>query len=175
MGWEDLLQHGPERLVMPWLGGRRIHGREGKTWRVAGRLPGEHGWYLWSCQGRKAILGEPAEADEDYEQGKACGSGYLLGDRFIPLAARVDPDPKRLVEQTAPVYLVEPGLDRFAPIRAALDEEGRYIYIQEVFGLGPEESAKRAQELLYHLSRLVRMDRIPYLMMFLDISMAVCF
>jgi hypothetical protein len=143
MSWQNLLQHEMDHLVIPWLGGRRIH-KSGRTWRVTGRLPGEFGWYLWECQGRRALLVGETEADQDYEQGRDCESGYLVGDRFIALTARVEPDPARLVEQTVPVYLVEPGLSRFAPIRAALDEEGRRIYIQEVFGLGPEEEVREA-------------------------------
>lgn len=37
----------------------------------------------------------------------------------------------------------------------------------------PTFAIERAQELLFHLSRLVRLDRIPYLMMFLDSPMAL--
>ncbi len=37
----------------------------------------------------------------------------------------------------------------------------------------PTFAIERAQELMYHLSRLVREDRIPYLMVFLDSPMAV--
>jgi metallo-beta-lactamase family protein len=37
----------------------------------------------------------------------------------------------------------------------------------------PTFAIERAQELLYHLSRLVRLDRIPYLMMFLDSPLAL--
>lgn len=37
----------------------------------------------------------------------------------------------------------------------------------------PTFAIERAQELMYHLSRLVREDRIPYLMIFLDSPMAV--
>jgi metallo-beta-lactamase family protein len=37
----------------------------------------------------------------------------------------------------------------------------------------PTFAIERAQELMYHLSRLVRDDRIPYLMIFLDSPMAV--
>ena len=37
----------------------------------------------------------------------------------------------------------------------------------------PTFAIERAQELMYHLSRLVREDRIPHLMMFLDSPMAV--
>jgi len=37
----------------------------------------------------------------------------------------------------------------------------------------PTFAIERAQELLYHLSRLVRLNRIPYLMMFLDSPMAL--
>jgi len=37
----------------------------------------------------------------------------------------------------------------------------------------PTFAIERAQELLYHLSRLVRLDRIPYLMMFLNSPMAL--
>ncbi len=37
----------------------------------------------------------------------------------------------------------------------------------------PTFAIERAQELMYHLSRLVRENRIPYLMMFLDSPMAV--
>jgi hypothetical protein len=71
--------------------------------------------------------------------------GYLVGDRFVSETARVDPDPEKLADQTAPIYLVEEGLDRFAFVEAAfLNEPAGMIYKQELFPLGPEDEVRRA-------------------------------
>lgn len=132
-----------DRLVIPWLGGRRVY-RDGRAWKVDGRVPREFGWYLWTISGRTARkIGESA-ADPDYGDGSVTARGYLVGDRFIPEKARVDPDPDKLVEQTVPVYLVEPGLERFAPVQVIFDAENRPIYKMELFPSGAEEKVREA-------------------------------
>lgn len=145
MAWEDLIgQNLAGYYVFPWLGGSRIH-RKGRTWRVVGRRPREFGWYLFELTGgRTAKLCEPANAPPDYADDRVTARGYLVGDRFIPEKARVDPDPEKLVEQTVPVYLAERGLDRFVPVQVALDEENRAIYTMQLFETGAEAAAREA-------------------------------
>lgn len=143
MGWQDLLEETDDRLVIPWLGGRKVY-RDSRTWRVPGRLPREFGWYLWDVSGRTANLVKPAEVDVSYGEGKHEAAGYVVGDRFIPEKARVDPDPDKIIEQTVPVYLVERGLDRFVPVRVVFNAEGRAIFQQVTLPLGPEEQVRQA-------------------------------
>jgi len=144
MGWESLVRNGELTDVFPWLGGRRIHGKE-RSWRVVGDLPHEFGWYRFElAAGRSAKLLEPCDPDPLYAEGRTTVRGYVIGDRFIPEKARVDPDPTKLVEQTVPIYLVEQGLDRFQHILAAADEENRWIYVQQLYSLQADEKAKWA-------------------------------
>jgi len=142
VGWQDLLLSS-DHLVAPWLGGRRVY-RDVRAWKVEGRLPREFGWYLWEIRGRSVKQREEHEADPDYGEGSITARGYLVGDRFIPEKARVDPEPDKLVEQTVPVYLVEPGLDRFAPVQVIFDAENRPIYKMELFPSGAEEKVREA-------------------------------
>jgi len=144
MSWEDLLSSAEER-VLPWVDGRKIHD-EGRTWSIQGKLPPEHGWYIFdTSSGRKASLIGPAEPDVDFETGRRVVRGYLAGNRLIPDGSRVDPDPDKLVQQTVPVFLVEPGLDRFA--RAVVAESGgRLIYIRQEFPEGPEMEVQEAYQ-----------------------------
>jgi len=140
--WEDLLD-APESRVLPWLGGRRVYDRN-RAWRIAGDLPAEFGWYSFELSGRIATLLEPAEPEAGWEGYINTARGYLVGNRFIPEKARVEPDPDKLIEQTVPVFLVEPGLDRFAPVEICFDPVHRPIYVQQLFDLGPEDAVRRA-------------------------------
>jgi hypothetical protein len=142
MGWADLLQR-PYWLSIPWLGGRKIyHGN--CAYRVSGRLPREFGWYLWELNGRKASWLKKAELNFEYSLDLMKFQGYLVGDRFIRVSARVDPDPEKLVAQTEPVYLAEMGLERFAFVQVALDPLRRAVYMQELFQQGVEDLAREA-------------------------------
>lgn len=145
MSWEDLLEEGSEK-VLPWYGSRRIHDAD-RTWTISGDLPPEHGWYLWNVGGgRKAVLAnnELQYIDPYWADGQPTRCGYLVGDRFIPDNARVDPDPTKLVQQTIPVYCVEPGLDRFARATVVRDRDAHLVYLEQLFPQGPEEEVRRA-------------------------------
>jgi hypothetical protein len=145
MVWENLLQHAASGyFAFPWLGGRKIHGN-GRTWRVVNKLPPEFGWCLFELKGgRTAKYCEQAEPLANWENEHHTTRGYIVGDRFIPERARVDPDPERLAEQTIAVYLVERGLDRFAPCLVAFEEENRAIFVRQLFDSVVEEKAREA-------------------------------
>jgi len=145
MGWQDLLASDDDKKTLPWTGGRQIHDRE-RTWTIEGRLPDEHGWYSFRVSGgRKAELEGPMDPDSDFENGHKLAKGYLVGDRLIQDDARVDPDPVRLVDQTTPVFLVEPGLDRF--VRAVVARtRGGLVYIRQEFPQGSEAAVQMAYQ-----------------------------
>lgn len=145
MGWQDLLAAEDDKMVLPWTGGRQIHDAQ-RTWTIHGRLPDEHGWYLFSISGgRKAELKGPADCDPEYVEGHKLAKGYLVGDRLIPDDARVDPDPTKLIEQTVPVHIVEPGLDRFARAVTARSRGG-LVYMYQEFPQGPEGAVQAAYQ-----------------------------
>lgn len=138
MGWEDLLQPETEVRVLPWTGGQCV-GDLYRVWNILGKLPQEHGWYSFTVTGgRKAILRGPAEMPQGFEVGRKAIRGYLVGNRLIPDDARVETNPAKFIEQTRPVYLVEPGLEQFT--RALVVQHGnlQWIYIRQEFPLGPE-------------------------------------
>jgi hypothetical protein len=140
MSWEDLLDSGSER-VLPWFGFKRIHDAR-RSWVLFGPRPPEHGWYRFSTSGgRQAELAsrELQPADPEWAGGQTRLLGYLVGDRFIPDSARVDPDPGKLVEQTMPVYCVELGLERFARAMVVHDREDNLVYLNQEFPQGPEQ------------------------------------
>jgi hypothetical protein len=146
MGWQDLLEDTSARLVAPWLGERRVH-REGRTWRVIGRPPREYGWYEWETEGRTAKLVGPAEADPDYTSGpwdRRRERGYLVGDRAVLEGAGAGADVEKFLEHTIPVFLVEPGLDRFAFVEIGFAAHFQPLYKQELFPQGPEDEVRRA-------------------------------
>jgi hypothetical protein len=143
MGWQDLLSESSGRVTAPWLGGRRIF-QGSKVWRLQGKLPREFGWYLWELNGRKASWLKKDEPDSEYGEGWETCKGYLIGDRFIheqfPRGAQVN----EFAELTQPVFLVEPGLDRFTYVRIVRDPERRHVYMEELFPQGPEDEVRRA-------------------------------
>jgi len=147
MSWRDLLlpQEREER-ILPWTGGRQVHSMD-QTWTLKGRLPPEHGWYTFSLTGgRNAKLKDRDPAPTEPEFTAKTLRGYVVGDRFIQDGAHVDPDPARLIEQTDPVYCVEPGLDRFTRAKVYRDREGRIIYLSQEWPEGSEAEVLEAYQ-----------------------------
>ena len=140
MGWQDLLDSGGDR-VLPWLGGRKVYSPD-RSWTIKGRLPMEFGWYTFDTgSGRTATLKGrvPQDMDPDYEASQRLLRGYLVGDRFIPDDARVDPDPTKLVEQTETVFCVELGLERFARGVVLRNRNDQLLYIRQEWPEGAED------------------------------------
>src|SRR5688500_11420180 len=122
MGWADLLGQA-QTLVAPWLGGRRIVSGV-RAWTIDGPLPPEHGWYSFTVTGgRKARTGAPATADPELFDKRERVSGYLIGNRLMADDVALELDSARIIERTRVVYLLEPGLDRFGRILAAVHDE----------------------------------------------------
>lgn len=143
MGWKDLLQTDDERLVAPWVGGRSLQTFE-RTWHITGRLPAEHGWHEFKVQARKAKWSTSIEAPVDVLRDQQ--RGYLVGDRFVPEgAARVETDIASLVRNFEPVFLIEPGLDRFTRVTVGrFHEDGPLIFEGQEFPIGPEMDVLQA-------------------------------
>jgi len=166
MSWKDLLDSGSER-VFPWYGFRRIHDAQ-RTWTISGSLPPEHGWFLFDVGGgRDATLKsrEPQPADLHWAGNQPRARGYLVGDRFIPDNARVDPDPAKLVQQTLPVHCCEGGLERFARISAARDRDGLLVYVGQEFPEGADAEAIKAYQ-----DRVESLDHIAGVTPALDLA-----
>ena len=141
MGWKDLLQK-DERLIAPWIGGKTL--RDGpRAWTIEGRLPEEHGWCVFALEGRRAkLFGQIDPASESLLQS---ATGYLVGDRLIPDAVRVDPNPAKIVDYSERVWLIEPGLDRFVRVSAGrTHEDGPLVYKCQEMPLGPENEVLQA-------------------------------
>lgn len=154
MSWAELLQK-PETVVAPWLGGRSIVSGL-RRWTIDGPLPPEHGWYSFAVTGgRKAKAGAPALADPElFSKGeRVCG--YLIGNRLLADEVALELDSRRIIAHSRVVYLLEPGLDRFARILAAV-HDGRLVYLQQEFPLGPEAEVLEAFE-----DRKPSIDHIP--------------
>lgn len=142
MSWRSLLQSSSDRLVMPWLGGRRVFGG-GRVWRVAGDLPKEFGWYSFHTRGRIAEEPEQAEPDQDYGKGWPFYKGYLVGNWLIPEFSTPVPD-DLFMNMGLQVYLIDPGLDRFTFVEVITNPDHETIYKQELFPIGPEDEVRRA-------------------------------
>ena len=143
MSWRDLVSQ-PEEIILPWLGGRKICSPE-RNWTIEGPLPTEYGWYGFEVDGgRKAKL--QAVRLPPLDPFSTTFVGYLVGDRFIRNDARIDPDPDKLVWQTEPVFLVEPGHDRFCRAKVGLHADGNLIFERLEFPLGPENDALAAYQ-----------------------------
>ena len=154
MGWEDHLTT-TSRLAIPWLGGRKLY-RTGRSYQIKGRMPRQHGWYLFDLIGRRAYLIQPAEVDWEYGDGLVKVSGYLLGDRMVSDDSRAEMTYDKVQGLTNQLHLVEPGLPRFSRGEAIRDPEGRLIYMQQVFDRGPEDAVRDA-----FIARAENLDGIP--------------
>ena len=148
MGWQDLLATTTE-TTMPWCGGREVVWGH-RVWDLKGRTPPEHGWYRFTTDGtREARLIDktPVDPNPDFEteKGHRVVRGYLVGDRLIPDDVQVNVDPDRLVEQTIPVFLVEPGLDRFTRAVVVRNKFGSF-YVRQEFPQGAEDAVTEAYQ-----------------------------
>lgn len=166
MSWKDLIA-AEDKRVLPWTGGRSISDK-GRSWNIVGKLPREHGWYTFNLGGgRKATLVGQAEQDPSYDEGRGTVVGYLVGNRIIPDDARVDPDPKKLAEQTQEVHLVEIGLEQFTRalvVKTGLDQKTLVFFRQE-FPLGPE-----GETLMAYQDRLKNLDHVQGVTPALDLA-----
>jgi len=137
MTWRDLLQTKDETLVSPWVGGRSLRSGS-RQWTIDGRLPDEHGWVVFSLNGRRArVLRQADDSDTDLLMGKVMG--YLVGDRLVPRDVRVEPKIADIVANAERVHLIEPFLDRFVYVSAGrMCEDGPLFFMQQEMPLGPE-------------------------------------
>lgn len=148
MGWQDLLATNEER-ALPWGGGRQVVWGH-RVWDIKGRLPLEHGWYTFKIDGTREtrLAGrDPVDANDKFEteKGHKVIRGYLVGDRLIPDMAQVNTDPARLIDQTLPVLLVEPGLDRFTRAVVVQTKAGNF-YVRQEFPQGQEDEVTAAYQ-----------------------------
>ena len=144
-GWRDLLSEQNE-LILPWTGGREVSCRD-RSWRIGGKLPREYGWFRFNVGGgRVAILLGPGDLDPGFEEGHPILKGFLVGNRLIPDNAQVTPDPDRIISQALEVFIVEPGLERFARAVAVRVTNGNYVYIRQEFPQGPEQAVNEAYQ-----------------------------
>ena len=166
MGWQDLLG-GDDSVVVPWTGGRALVA-DGRSWRLDGPLPDEHGWHeVATSGGRRATWLAAAETDAAtwFAADGPRLRGYVLGDRLIPDGAAVRPDVEQAWAQSLPLHLVEPGLPRFARASAARWADGRWIYVTQEFPLGPEFGVLEAWQ-----DRLESIDHVPGVPPALDLA-----
>lgn len=142
MGWRDLLQTGDEKVTLPWLGGRTLYS-SAQRWSIEGRHPREYGWFTFKIVNREARVEGSADAQPDLLQHSV--RGYLVGDRIVADDVRVDPDPKRIVEFSEKVFLLDDGIDRFARVRAGrINKEGPLVYQGLEMPLGQEDAVLEA-------------------------------
>lgn len=135
--WAELLSQ-EEVLTLPWTGGRELHGDD-RAWTLAGKLPGEHGWHCFRVDGsRRATWVEVGEPDPCFDQGRPVVRGYLVGDHIIADNVSLTGDIFQVFQESEQVWLVEPGLERFARVLAARHRDGRLYYVRQEFPQGPE-------------------------------------
>ena len=168
MSWQDLLATPDDTVVYPWTGGREVRA-SGRTFQLKGKSPVEHGWYTFAVTGgRTATLKGPADVSPDdlFSKGKVV-RGYLIADRVLPDNTKAVFSPADIALQTEPVAFVEPGLERFARIRAGRWEDGRLIYIGQEFPLGPEDAVTAAYQ-----DRKASVTDIPHVTPALNLAFA---
>lgn len=184
MSWRDLLksQDAP-RVTAPWVGGRTVQLGQ-RAWTIEGRLPSEHGWYIFNNQGRTLTTNDPAPPDL-----RALVTphvrGYLVGDLLLPDDARVGRAWCALCRATPltvrgnpvtvgsacptcasstvgglRIQLVEAGLERFSRATAARPFAGDtapWVYMEPAFHVGPEDAVLEA----YQLHQAIK-DDVPH-------------
>lgn len=140
MSWQDLIAPTDKYVTVPWTGGREVRS-EKRMFMCHGRMPQEHGWHTFKVTAPRVVSwhGTAGEVDTDALLGGCkVTRGYLIADRLISDGAAVVLDPLKYMEQTETVFLIEPGLERFARVKVARWEDGRLIYMGQEFPLGPE-------------------------------------
>lgn len=153
MAWESLLQTAKPIITAPWVGGRSVW-LGSQSWEIRGSRPVEHCWGRFECDHRKAKFVGVADPDMDILSDVV--RGYLVGDRIVSDYATPISDLSMLLGASEQVFLVEPGLDRFARISAARATPfGPLIYRCLEMPLGPEQDVLRAfqdrQESVRHI------------------------
>lgn len=144
MSWRDLVSEATT-VTLPWLGGAEVHGRE-RSWTVV-ESPPELGWHRFEVAGsRRAVWRGAGEPDAEFEVGRRTVSGYLLGDRLVPDDASATGPVEAALAQTRRVFLVEPGLPRFARAVAAETRDGALVFVHQAFPLGPEQAVLEAYQ-----------------------------
>lgn len=146
MSWKDLITPADETVTAPWTGGRNFRSVD-RAFVVKGKLPTEPGWHTFSVDGSRQARWKGPATDVDVDalfDGSRLFRGYLAADRFIADDARVSFDPTQIGDVGEPVWLVEPGLDRFARVRVGRWSDGRLVYVGQEFPLGPEDEARNA-------------------------------
>lgn len=135
--WETLLRSSTDTLVLPWVGGPVVASYAARY--SIKEKPVEHGWYRWKHgTGRTLLLDGPAEPDLEV-LGKEQITGYLMGDFLVPDQVQAGPTLATLTKAGHRVHLIPEGLDRFSRIAAAPSwPSGPYVYLYQVFPLGPE-------------------------------------
>lgn len=142
MGWRDLIQTGDERITLPWLGGGTLYSAA-QRWSIEGRHPKEYGWFIFKIANRIARVEGPADARPDLLRHSV--RGYLVGDRIVRDDVHVDSDPRRIVEFSEEVFLLDEGMDRFVRVRAGrVHEEGPLVYQGLEMPLGQEDQVLAA-------------------------------
>lgn len=142
MSWRDLLET-TTSVTAPWHGPCLYHG--GRTYRVAGPRPPEHGWYRFDLRGRDArvVSREPGEPNDHYLDTYEVVLGYLVGNRLVPDGAAMTVED--FATQTTPLYCYDLSLERFSRAIAARTPGGT-VYCGQEFDLGPEQDVRRAYE-----------------------------
>lgn len=136
MSWRSLLQPACEVITAPWIGGRTIQTFNGRSWRIEGNLPAEHGWYVFDVSARKAV--NPRKAMDPVTLNES-QTGYLVGDRFVTDSVRPELDPSKLARNFERVHLIEEGLERFSRVRVGrFHQGGPLLYEGQEMPFGPE-------------------------------------
>ena len=155
MSWRDLIQRDVDLVTLPWTGGRELGARH-RHFRLEGCLPVEVGWYVFELVSARGLrLREPAAPDEAaLSWGVA---GYLVGDRFMTDAVRVETEPAKLIALSERAHLVEAGLGRFTRVSVGrIHETGPLVFRAREMPLGPEPAVLDA-----YLEQKPTLDGIP--------------
>ena len=141
-----------ERMVLPWIGDMKLQVGD-RVWTLSGKLPREHGWWPFNCRSNRTA----SYAGKEFEIGDfqgfpahpelltQCQKGYLVGDRLITDAMRVDPNPFTVWSTAEKVHLIELGIGRFVRVEAGrLHEGGPLIFKGLDFPKGPENAVENA-------------------------------
>jgi len=137
MSWRTLLKKEEDTVILPWIGGKSLEAKY-RSWRIAGKLPEEYGWCEFQDQQRIAKYVKPAVPNLALLEFEV--SGYLVGNRLVPIDSQVNANIETIIEATETVHLLEEGIDRFSLIKAGrLYKSGPLIFKSLEFPQGGED------------------------------------
>jgi len=122
MDYRRFLQKDDDRIVAPFLGGRRIVA-SGRVFRLVGDLPPEPGWYSYEIRGRRVEVADLAN-DPLMEMDLPTFSGHVVGNVIVARDGQVE------------IHLVPEGMERFATVEACVWPDGNVIF--KGFGMDDE-------------------------------------